>query len=456
MLAQAAESFNQIIAKAFGEPADAKEFATLAQWVNYDGYRAIFEARSEHRRGMILWMSHPAWPSMVWQTYDYYFEPTGAYFGSKKACEPIHIQWNPIREDIEVVNYHAFDHSGVRMLMAQQTLSMAQWDNQNRTDKFVGGRIDCMKAGAYIEKAPLGYYKEGKSRETYCRLDANGRLISQAFKWKLEGDTNKAILEKLAARGLSLTKQKLHKILVNPFYAGKIRHKFTNMELIDGQIEPAVTYIDFLKVQDILSGRTGTYVHKKEKPTFPLTHHVLCGDDGKPFTSYTKTKKLKTREIVFGYYKCNQQGCHTNVSAKEMHDKYVELLFMYDLDEEVLSAFSIIVRRMMQDYSDVSEKEASALKRKISEINRTVKEIKLRFASGKIDEDTYSVAIQEYSNRKDVLLLELEKWQINLSNQNDSCDNRNCLKDRDFVEKLKPGNQEKNPKIGLSRRCVLG
>ena len=57
------------------------------------------------------------------------------------------------------------------MLMAQQTLSMAQWDNQNRTDKFVGGRIDCMKAGAYIEKAPLGYYKEGKSRETYCRLD---------------------------------------------------------------------------------------------------------------------------------------------------------------------------------------------------------------------------------------------------------------------------------------------
>ena len=105
--AQSADSFNGIIAKAFGEPADAKEFAALAQWVNYDGYRAIFEARSEQRRGMILWMSHPAWPSMVWQTYDYYFEPTGAYFGSKKACEPLHILWNPLHDDIEVVNYHA-------------------------------------------------------------------------------------------------------------------------------------------------------------------------------------------------------------------------------------------------------------------------------------------------------------------------------------------------------------
>ena len=34
----------------------------------------------------------------------------------------------------------------------------------------------------------------------------------------------------------------------------------------------------------------------------------------------------------------------------------------------------------------------------------------MKTASGKIDEDTYSVAIQEYSNRKDVLMLELEKW----------------------------------------------
>ena len=105
--AQAAASFNDRIAKAFGKPANAKEFAERAQWINYEGYRAIFEGRSEHRRGMLLWMSHPAWPSMVWQTYDYYFDPNGGYFGSKKGSEPLHIQWNPIRNDVEVVNYHA-------------------------------------------------------------------------------------------------------------------------------------------------------------------------------------------------------------------------------------------------------------------------------------------------------------------------------------------------------------
>lgn len=303
------------------------------------------------------------------------------------------------------------------LLMAQQTLSMAQWDNQNRTDKFVGGRSDCMKAGAYIEKAPFGYYKEGKSRETFCRLDENGKLISQAFKWKLTGATNKEILEKLAARGVVLTKQKLHKILVNPFYAGKIRHKFTNMELIDGQIEPAVTYMDFLRVQEILSGRTGTTTHKAEKPAFPLTHYVRCNVDGTPLTSYVKKKKLKTRELEFGYYKCNQQGCNTNISAKEMHEKYEALLFHYDMPEGFLNDFKVLISKTMDSYSEVSAEEISTLKRHISETNKTIKEIKLRYACGKIDEDAYTVAIQEYSNRKDVLQLELDKWQINLSNQ---------------------------------------
>ena len=108
--AQGATSFNEIIALGYGEPQNAKEFTELAQWVNYDGHRSMFESRSKKRMGLLMWMSHPCWPSMVWQTYDYYFEPTAAYFGIKKACEPLHIQWNPATEEVEVVNYSAGSH----------------------------------------------------------------------------------------------------------------------------------------------------------------------------------------------------------------------------------------------------------------------------------------------------------------------------------------------------------
>ena len=111
--AQSAATFNRMIEKAFGEPESLKQFAEYAQWINYNGYRAIFESRSPERKGIQLWMSHSCWPSMVWQTYDYYFEPTAAYFGSKKGSAPIRIQWNPVDRMVEVVNNNASQQNGL-------------------------------------------------------------------------------------------------------------------------------------------------------------------------------------------------------------------------------------------------------------------------------------------------------------------------------------------------------
>ena len=176
--AQSADSFNGIIAKAFGEPADAKEFAALAQWVNYDGYRAIFEARSEQRRGMILWMSHPAWPSMVWQTYDYYFEPTGAYFGSKKACEPLHILWNPLHDDIEVVNYHAGLRQGLTASCDLVSLDgSVVWSREAPLDIREDETVVCF---------PLEFPAE-LTEVYFIRLrltDAAGSVLSENLYWR--------------------------------------------------------------------------------------------------------------------------------------------------------------------------------------------------------------------------------------------------------------------------------
>lgn len=111
--AQGGESFNKLLYEAFGQPQSAEEFATLAQWINYDGYRAMYESGSRDRQGLLIWMSHPCWPSMVWQTYDYYFDPNGGFFGSKKACEPLHIQLNAATDSVEVVNECAGNNEGL-------------------------------------------------------------------------------------------------------------------------------------------------------------------------------------------------------------------------------------------------------------------------------------------------------------------------------------------------------
>ena len=87
---------------------DAEMFCEISQIQGFDSYRSIFEAWNsklwKNTTGVLLWMSHPAWPSTIWQTYTWDYETTGAYYGSKKACEPIHIQFNPIDKTIECIN----------------------------------------------------------------------------------------------------------------------------------------------------------------------------------------------------------------------------------------------------------------------------------------------------------------------------------------------------------------
>ncbi len=111
--AQGGASFRERIEKSYGGADNVADWVRLAQFVNYEGYRAMFEGKARDRMGLLIWMSHPTWPSLVWQTYDWYLEPTAAYFGTKKACEPLHIQWNPATEDVEVVNYSGGEARGL-------------------------------------------------------------------------------------------------------------------------------------------------------------------------------------------------------------------------------------------------------------------------------------------------------------------------------------------------------
>lgn len=173
--AQQTESFNELLEKAFGEPADAAEFAALAQWINYDGYRAMFEGRGEYRRGLLLWMSHPAWPSMVWQTYDYYFEPTGAYFGCKKACEPLHIQLNQYSREVEVVNYHA----GNKSALTASALVLDMGGTVVGEQSFELDMPEDSTAEAFVLDVP-----EEAGRVYYVKLilkDAAGAVLSSNF-----------------------------------------------------------------------------------------------------------------------------------------------------------------------------------------------------------------------------------------------------------------------------------
>jgi hypothetical protein len=188
--AQAAASFNQMIETGFGKSDNAKKFTELAQWVNYNGYRGMFEGRSLFRQGLLLWMSHPAWPSMVWQTYDYYLEPTAAYFGCKKACEPIHIQWNPVFDNIEVVNSYARNQIG--LTAKAQLINMdgaVQWEKERTIDCKEDSTATCFKLEFPKSLSSVHFIK--------LTLKKGDKTLSENFYWRSLIDGNYQALRDL-------------------------------------------------------------------------------------------------------------------------------------------------------------------------------------------------------------------------------------------------------------------
>ncbi|MDO5447641.1 MAG: hypothetical protein Q4F34_07685, partial [Prevotellaceae bacterium] len=106
--AASASSYFDHVKKSYGESSNAKQFCERAQLYNIEVMKAAYEGWNYHlwntATGLLYWMSHPAYPSLLWQTYDYYMDMTGTYWGAKKGCEPVHIQWNCYNNDITVVN----------------------------------------------------------------------------------------------------------------------------------------------------------------------------------------------------------------------------------------------------------------------------------------------------------------------------------------------------------------
>jgi hypothetical protein len=201
--AQGGRSFLAIIEDSYGGADSGEEWVTLAQFVNYEGYRAMFEAQSKYRMGLLLWMSHPCWPSFVWQTYDYYFEPTAAYFGCKKASEPVHIQWNRTTESIEVVNYNAGDLKGLsaKAELLNMMGGASMWTKTVSLDSAEDSTASCIALESVSGLSPVHFLRltltrggEVLSSNFYLRGMEEGdyRAIRQLPKARVRAATNVA------------------------------------------------------------------------------------------------------------------------------------------------------------------------------------------------------------------------------------------------------------------------
>lgn len=101
------ERYQEAINRRYGGARNVEEFAMKAQILNYELMRPMFEAFRANQgkaTGIVQWMLNAAWPKMYWQLYDKYLNPTGGFYATRKACEPLHLLYNYGDHGIYIVN----------------------------------------------------------------------------------------------------------------------------------------------------------------------------------------------------------------------------------------------------------------------------------------------------------------------------------------------------------------
>jgi hypothetical protein len=101
------ELYYKEMVKRYGEPKSIEDFCNKMQLMNAIGYQGIFEAAGHKFNdigGVMLWKLNAAFPSVVWQVYDWFLMPNAGYYFMQNACEPVHIQLNLSNNKVMVLN----------------------------------------------------------------------------------------------------------------------------------------------------------------------------------------------------------------------------------------------------------------------------------------------------------------------------------------------------------------
>ena len=174
------EVFTKALEARYGKATGAADYARKAQALTYEGQRAMFEGYARNKytsTGVIQWMLNNAWPSLIWHLYDFYMRPGGGYFGTKKACEPVHVQYAYDDRSIALINDTPRALRNVTV-----TASVFDFALKNR---FSREAVVDLPADGVVKAITLP--EIGDLTTTYfvnlAARDADGQILSRNFYW---------------------------------------------------------------------------------------------------------------------------------------------------------------------------------------------------------------------------------------------------------------------------------
>ena len=313
------------------------------------------------------------------------------------------------------------DETATGKMMEGILSSVAEFDNDVRTERTKGGMLARLREGVWCWQAPLGYYRPPKTSNIVPEPSV-APYIRLAFEEYAKGTyTYKALAEFLTARGLRTRQGKkpcaqlIEKILRNPLYCGLMD---VWGEKWEGTYEPIISVDLFTLCQGKNKGSIGhASPRSANNENFPLRRLVICSECHQPLTGSAPTGR---KSVKYPYYHHQKQGCEKAkfVPKENFEQLFVELLNDITPSQRYEKLFKAIVVDIWSKKIKEFDKHNVQLRKEIEQLENDRQEIfNLHRAYKYTDEDfvEQKALTEERITQKRLLINDtwIEEYDIN-------------------------------------------
>ncbi|NQT67451.1 MAG: recombinase family protein [Actinobacteria bacterium] len=305
-----------------------------------------------------------------------------------------------------------FDDSPFGTFTATLFSSIAQLDNDIRSERTVLGMKQAIKEGRWLWNAPLGYKYKYVNQKSYLIPSEDADTIRKIFKYFIDGKKQYEICEEFKKSGIKVSKQHLNNILRNPLYIGKLKTKLSD-ELIDGVHEHLIDDVTFYKAQNILSPNKNHY-NIKYTDEFPLKRFLKCPECNRHLAgSYSKGRYKR-----YAYYHCVTKGCLYKPAKREIAEAlFIDYLDSFSIKEDIIEDVFEKIRASLSDKEKDNINTLKSIRKEITLLEDKKAKIEELVIDGTFSKDTYHKKINEVETEiltKKIQLNDCEENSLNI------------------------------------------
>ena len=247
-----------------------------------------------------------------------------------------------------------FENTPAGRFMENIIANVAQFDNDVRAERCLGGMKQAVSEGRYVWSAPMGYKNAKVNGKATIVPDEKAEVVRFIF----EQIANKTMTAEgvrqhlLMKRNTSISKSRFYILLGNKLYTGKIvkfGQEFT------GTFEPIISEALFKLAQQVLKRKYSDREYQNENPDFPLRRFIKA-----PSGHFLTGCWCQGNKSRYPYYRLPGNG--KMIPKEQLENSFISFLDSFSIDEIYLSALKKTVVQKLRRSSQIKKEFIEKLK----------------------------------------------------------------------------------------------